>query len=153
VKAPVRASAALALVATAIAACDPAPDARPASAPPPGTAVAPAAPSPPERPGGVQLVVGEAQGVDPAAVGRMYGAAREALAHCPKGGGGSVRVKVVKQGASMHMNIEPGATLDPRSHDCVLESLSTVELPDTGGNAGGPTTPPSGFTSLLTISW
>ena len=46
-----------------------------------------------------------------------------------------------------------GATLDPTAHRCVLEALSTVDLPDTAANAGGPAVPPSGFTSLITLSW
>ncbi len=102
---------------------------------------------------GVQVVVSEANGVDPAAVGKIYGSASEALAHCHQPGGGTVHVRIVRKGASLQMNIEPGATLDPQAHRCVLEALSTVDLPDTAGNVGGPTVPPTGFTSLITLSW
>jgi hypothetical protein len=102
---------------------------------------------------GVQLAVTEASGLDPGALAKVYGAARESLAHCHQPGGGTVHVRIVRQGTSLHMHIEAGATLDPTAHRCVLESLSTVELPDTASNGGGPAVPPSGFTSLLTLSW
>ena len=102
---------------------------------------------------GVQLSVAEAQGLDPAIVGKVYAAAREPLGHCHQPGGGTVHVRIVKQGVSLHMHIEPGATLDPEAHRCVLEALSTIDLPDTAANAGGPAVPPSGFTSLITLTW
>jgi len=41
----------------------------------------------------------------------------------------------------------------PLEHRCVLEALSTIPLPETGDNLGGRTVPPSGLTSLLTLSW
>jgi len=102
---------------------------------------------------GVHLTVADAQGVDPTVVGKVYAAAREPLGHCHQPGGGTVHVRIVRQGMSLHMHIEPGATLDPEAHRCVLEALSTIDLPDTGGNGSGPAVPPSGFTSLLTLTW
>jgi hypothetical protein len=135
-------------------ACEVPPEAKPPMVPAP--AAPPEAPaSDAGRPAGnaVQLNVTDANGLDPATVGNMYGTAREALAHCHQPGGGTVHVRIVKQGASLHMHVEPGATLDPLAHECVLQALSTVDLPDTAANQGGPAVPPSGFTSLLTITW
>jgi hypothetical protein len=51
------------------------------------------------------------------------------------------------------LHVEPGQSLDPTTGHCALEALSTIDLEPTGGNVGGPTVPPSGFTSLITISW
>jgi hypothetical protein len=131
--------------------------------PPEQPAASPAAPPPVTPPvveyhatpsgDGVRVSVTEANGLDPAVVSKVYSAARESLGHCHQPGGGTVHVRIVRQGLSLHMHIEPGATLDPTAHQCVLEALSTVELPDTAGNGGGPAVPPSGFTSLITLSW
>jgi hypothetical protein len=101
----------------------------------------------------VEVSVSAANGVDPLLVGKVYGEAVESLGHCRQPGGGTVHVSIVKKGKNLQMHIEPGATLNPLAHECVLQALSTVEIPETGGNMGGPTTPPSGFTSLLTLSW
>jgi hypothetical protein len=132
------------------------PPAPPGAAPSPDTAhsaaitVAPPAPIAGQP---VQIIVKTATGVDPLLVGQVYGQAVESLGHCRQPGGGTVHVSVVKKGKNLQMHIEPGATLNPLAHECVLQALSTVEIPETGGNVGGPTAPPSGFTSLLTLSW
>jgi hypothetical protein len=144
------------LAALACAACEVPPEAMPPAAPPPAPVAAekPAAQAVPTKPAdGVQLAVTEANGVEPTTMTNTYAPAREVLGHCPQAGGGTVHVRVQKQGASLHMKIEPGATLDPLAHRCVLEALSTIDLPDTGGNGGGPAVPPSGFTSLLTVTF
>jgi hypothetical protein len=141
-----------------LAACEVPPDRPPESPAPPAAGAAqpqmtvnpPAAQSPPD---GVQLTVTEANGLDPALLGKVYGAAKESLGNCRQSGGGTVHVRLERKGTSVSMHIEAGATLDPRAHECVLQALSTVELPDTAANAGGPQIPPSGFTSLLTLSW
>jgi len=148
----------LALLAVALlAACEVTEEKAPAAPPPAPPAVV--APMPrAETMGttprdGVQLSVTDTRGLDPAAVVTFYTAAREALGHCHQPGGGTVHVRIVKEGPSLRMHIEPGATLDPTAHRCVLEALSTIDVPDTAANTGGPATPPSGFTSLITLSW
>jgi len=145
----------LLLAVLVCAACEVPPEAKPPEALPPAFPIKkPAAEAGAAKQGdGVQLTVSEALGLDPAIVGQVYGQARESLGHCHQPGGGTVHVSVVKRGASLQMHIEPGATLDPLAHRCVLEALSTVELPDTAANAGGPAVPPSGFTSLITLTW
>jgi hypothetical protein len=140
------------LAALGCASCEVPPEVTPPVAPAPASVERPAVEAGTPKPAaGVQLSVTETNGVEPAAVGQIYASAREALGHCRQPGGGTVYVRVQKQGPSLHMKIEPGATLDPLAHRCVLEALSTVDLPDTGSNGGGPAVPPSGFTSLLTV--
>jgi hypothetical protein len=144
------------LAALVFTACEALPPPTPLPVPPPSPTasakpVAAAQTTKPKE--AVQLTVTETKGMDPAAVGKIYGAATESLGHCHQPGGGTVHVTVVKTGTTLHLHVEPGATLDPRAHDCVLEALSTVDLTETGGNVGGPAVPPSGFTSLLTLSW
>jgi hypothetical protein len=142
------------LVVLVCTACEVPPEAKPPEAPPAPIVAQPAVDAGAAKQGdGVQLTVSEALGLDPAIVGQVYGQARESLGHCHQPGGGTVHVSVVKRGASLQMHIEPGATLDPLAHRCVLEALSTVELPDTAANGGGPAVPPSGFTSLITLTW
>jgi hypothetical protein len=103
--------------------------------------------------GAIQLTVAETNGLSPALVTRAYEAAREPLRVCQQAGGGKVNVRIARGEGRFHLDVEPGASLDPTARHCVLEALSTVELEDTAGNMGGPTVKPSGFTSLITVSW
>ena len=138
-------------------ACEVPPDAKPPEAPAAPIAVerpaTPAEAGPAKQADGVRLTVNETYGLDPVIVSKVYSQARESLGHCHQPGGGTVHVSIERKGTSLHMHIEPGATLDPTAHRCVLEALSTVELHDTAANAGGPAVPPSGFTSLITLTW
>ena len=49
------------------------------------------------------------------------------------------------------MTIEPGSSLDPTLRDCVLQALSTIDVPESGAN--GAVSGASGFTSLIAVSW
>jgi hypothetical protein len=104
-------------------------------------------------PEAVHLAVTEATGLPTALVARVYEAAREPLQGCRQAGGGKVDVRITRRDGLFHLSVEPGASLDPSARHCVLEALSTVDLEETGGNVGGPTVRPSGFTSLITVSW
>ncbi len=146
---------ALALLSSA--ACAGSTEARPPEAPRPLAAIEMDAGAieagPTEVPGTVHLWVTEANGVPPALVAQAYQAAREPLQSCQQSGGGKVNVRITRQEGRFHLSVEPGASLDPSARHCVLEALSTVELEDTAGNVGGPAIKPSGFTSLITVSW
>jgi hypothetical protein len=120
-----------------------------ASAPPPTLVVAQEA----GAGGRVHVEVNKAAGgLDPAS-SAAFQTARGHLEQCHPGSSGKVNVRVTREGGSTHLHIEPGASLDPSEGHCVLEALSTVELEETGSNVGGPAVKPSGFTSLITISW
>jgi hypothetical protein len=101
----------------------------------------------------VHLEVTEANGLPRELVAHVYEAAREPLQGCRQSGGGKVNVRITRSEGLFHLSVEPGASLDPTARHCVLEALSTVDLEETGGNVGGPTIRPSGFTSLITVSW
>jgi hypothetical protein len=104
-------------------------------------------------PDAVHLEVTEADGLPRELVAHVYEAAREPLQGCRQSGGGKVNVRITRREGLFHLSVEPGASLDPSARHCVLEALSTVDLEETGGNVGGPTIRPSGFTSLITVSW
>jgi hypothetical protein len=162
----------VALALVLLRACEPLPQAPPTPSEPPAFPNRPVT-VPPEHPSsgplvsskpaplpgavpsrGFQVSVEHATGIEPRALAQALGQAEAALAHCPQPGGGTtLHVSLVKKGTSVHFHVEPGSTLDPTAHDCVLESLSTIDIPQTGDNLGGPTVPPSGFTSLFTLTW
>lgn len=95
----------------------------------------------------------EATGVSAAQITPLIQPAKEPLGRCHTGGGGKINVRVTRKDNATILSIAPGTSLDPRAQHCVLEALSTLGLEETGGNVGGPTPKPSGFTSLITVSW
>jgi hypothetical protein len=132
---------------------------RPTMPPPSGALVDASVPSASALPseagagGRVQVVVKRAAGALDTESSAAFQAAGPHLEHCHPGNAGKVEVRITKQDRATHLHIEPGASLDPVEGHCVLEALSTVDLEETGGNVGGPAVKPSGFTSLITISW
>jgi hypothetical protein len=97
-------------------------------------------------------VRGNSGALDPAAAARLE-PARGVLEQCRPGNGGKLDIRLSRQDHGTLLHVEPGPSLDPRTGHCALEALSTIDLEPTAGNVGGPTTPPTGFTSLITISW
>jgi len=79
--------------------------------------------------------------------------ARERLRQCLPGSNGKVNVLVTQRENSIHLGFEPGESLDPTAKDCMLEALSTVDLEETGTNVGGTSYTPTGYTSIIQISW
>lgn len=72
--------------------------------------------------------------------------------HCAPGSTGAMRVKVKSESGAVRMSVEPGSSLTGPMRRCVLEALSTVGVDDLHGypnNAARPT----GFSSLITVSW
>jgi hypothetical protein len=68
-------------------------------------------------------------------------------------GGGKLNIQLTNRSGALEVVVEPGQSLDPTARACVLEALTSVYLEQTGSNAGGPAVPPSGFTSMVTVSW
>jgi hypothetical protein len=101
----------------------------------------------------VRLEVKNAAGDLDSRSNTAYQAAQPHVARCHPGTAGKVEVRLTKEDRATHLHIEPGTSLNPAEGHCVLEALSTVDLEETGGNVGGPAVKPSGFTSLITISW
>ncbi len=82
--------------------------------------------------------------------------AAHGLARCRSagGGGGKVEVLVSKDPTGgVSLSVRPGSSLDPTATHCVLEALSAVDIEQTGANTGGTSIRPSGFSSLVTVSW
>jgi hypothetical protein len=101
---------------------------------------------------GMRVDVTESKGVSSAQLAPLV-QAKTPLQHCHNGAGGKINVRITRKDNATNMSVEPGASLDPEARHCVLEALSTLGLEETGGNVGGPGGKPSGFTSLITLSW
>lgn len=101
---------------------------------------------------GMRVDVTESKGVSSAQLAPLV-QAKAPLQHCHNGAGGKINVRITRKDNVMSMSVEPGASLDLEARHCVLEALSTLGLEETGGNVGGPGGKPSGFTSLITLSW
>lgn len=118
---------------------------------------APPAGAPPAVPGlegaGVQVDVRPTSGQP----SRMdFEPAAHGLASCrsASGGGGKVEVLVARDPTGgISLSVRPGSSLSPTATHCVLEALSAVDVEQTGSNTGGISIRPSGFSSLVTVSW
>jgi hypothetical protein len=69
------------------------------------------------------------------------------------GGGGNVRIRVAGNHTSASFAVEPGATVDENMRHCVLEALSTLDVPDTISQSSPSSRPSSGFSSIITVQW
>jgi hypothetical protein len=109
-------------------------------------------------------VTGPSGGLDPEMT-KLVQPAMRALEECQTRGGGKLEIRLVRHAQSVELLVEPGRSfLEPTVQHCALEALSTIDLPQTAGKEGGPALgtptfrrvynmPPTGFTSLITISW
>jgi hypothetical protein len=71
----------------------------------------------------------------------------------PNPGGGVVQVHVKRDRARAAVSANEGGTNDARTRYCVLDSLSTVDAPDTLSHSSPSQRPARGFTSLITVQW
>jgi hypothetical protein len=102
---------------------------------------------------GVRVEVMESKGLPPEQITPLVLPAKTTIQHCQNGSGGKINVRITRKDGATNMSVEPGASLDPDARHCVLEALSTLGLEETGGNVAGPGGKPSGFTSLISVSW
>lgn len=100
-----------------------------------------------------ELEVTETTGLPPEQVHAIFEPAAEPLARCLPGQSGKINVRVQGATGALHVFLDPSVSLDERARECAASTLSQVYLEQTGSNAGGPDVPPSGFTSILTVSW
>jgi hypothetical protein len=63
----------------------------------------------------------------------------------------AVRIRITSDSSGAALHVEPGSALDGSIRRCVLEALSTIELPDVTPKGNAP--PPTGFSSLVTVEW
>jgi hypothetical protein len=100
-----------------------------------------------------RLEVERSEGASNERVRRLFSRAPQPLAPCLPAGGGKLHLRVTSIDGRLHIDLEPGSSLDPRTRECALEALEAVYLEETGSNTGGPAVPPPHFTSDVTLSW
>lgn len=135
---------------------DPASSAQ-ASAPPPSEKTYPALPAssvaPPETVLGPRVQIGEVKGRNEDFAKALFAPARTQLAECARGGGGTIQIRITSSDSgSTSMDVVPGASIDTKMRRCVLEALSTIDVPDQLSQTS-PSSRPGGFSSLVTVQW
>jgi hypothetical protein len=99
-----------------------------------------------------RVEVVRAEGIAPERVHAMIAPAVRPLERCVPGKGGTIMLRLRGDGAGVHVDVAPVLGMDESARACASAALVEVPLADTASNAGGPGIPPSGFTSLVTIS-
>ncbi|WP_235880104.1 hypothetical protein [Polyangium aurulentum] len=161
---------ALALVCAALAGCTPPQSPKPAPLPGPvattpesAPATGPSEPAPaasPQadglRPGALapRVSVAEVQGADDALANSIVAPSKAPMDACrANAGGGLVRIRISGDQRSTSMAVEPGSSVDGRTRRCVLEALSTIDVPDTLSQTSPSSRPSKGFSSVITVQW
>ncbi|MDI1447048.1 hypothetical protein [Polyangium sp. 6x1] len=84
----------------------------------------------------------------------IVSASKTPMAECrANGGGGTVRIRVAGNHTSASFAVDPGSTADDKMRHCVLEALSTLDVPDTLSQSSPSSRPSSGFSSIITVQW
>jgi hypothetical protein len=108
---------------------------------------------PPANQPGPRAEVTGTEGLDAAEARREYSAAAQRLRECPNDGRIPVRIRVKKEDGRTSISFaESVPPLSPESRRCVLDAMSTVEVPDVASDAS-PSNKPSGFTAFILLSW
>ncbi len=81
-------------------------------------------------------------------------ASKPSLVECRgNSGGGTLRVKIVSTASAEKISIDSDSKIDDKVRHCVLEALSTLDVPDTLSNSSPSSRPSQGFTSIIAINW
>jgi DNA-binding protein YbaB len=84
----------------------------------------------------------------------ILAASKPSMAECrANSGGGMIRLRVVGTKSSAKITIDPGSTVSDKVRVCVLEALSTIDVPDTLSQASPSMRPSAGFTSIISVNW
>ena len=100
-----------------------------------------------------RITATETQGCGKSEVEALVAPVRPRIESCRHGSGGKLRVRVHESGGKLAFDAQAGSSLDPADKQCVLEALSTLNDTTSTNLSFGPSVPPTGFTSLLTIEW
>jgi hypothetical protein len=73
------------------------------------------------------------------------------MKQCRTGSPTAVRVRLVSDNGEAALHVEPGSAADGSVRRCVLEALSTIELPETTPKGNAPSA--NGFSSVVTVQW
>jgi hypothetical protein len=105
-----------------------------------------------------RLLLEQGEGAESARVRAALAAAEPRVSECVAGSGGVIRFRVASGPDGARFTIERSSLmgrrsrLGPRQQRCVLEALSTVDVPSATTDAS-PSARPSGFTALFRIEW
>ncbi|MDC0747702.1 hypothetical protein [Polyangium mundeleinium] len=125
-------------------------------------AAAEATPSKPAAPaeGGRQEALAPRVGIEGVADGQqaladaIVAASKAPMNECRgNSGGGTVRIRVAGNHTSASFAVDPRSTADDKMRHCVLEALSTLDVPDTISQSSPSSRPSSGFSSIITVQW
>jgi hypothetical protein len=142
------------LALAGLAACARQNETRSTAAPPPPTTLTGAEVEVHERQAPApRLEVREAEGLPPERVRTMFTSALEPLQKCLPGAPGKLDMRVARVDGAVRFTIQPDPSLDPTARECALQALGTAYMDDTASRVGGPSIPPTNFTSLLSLSW
>lgn len=84
----------------------------------------------------------------------IVAASTPTLAECrANAGGGTIRLRVVSTKTSAKITVDPSSTVNADTRHCVLEALSTLDVPDTLSQASPSMKPTAGFTSIIAVNW
>ncbi|MDI1476690.1 hypothetical protein [Polyangium sp. y55x31] len=84
----------------------------------------------------------------------IVSASKSSMAECrANSGGGTVRIRVTGNHTSASFAVDPGSTADDKMRHCVLEALSTIDVPDTLSQSSPSSRPSAGFSSIITVQW
>ncbi len=84
----------------------------------------------------------------------ILAASKPSLAECRgNAGGGTLRLRVVGSKVSAKITIDPGSTVNDAVRLCVLEALSTIDVPDTLSQASPSMRSSTGFSSIIAVNW
>jgi hypothetical protein len=84
----------------------------------------------------------------------IVAASKPSIAECRgNSGGGTLRLRVVGNKSSAKITVDPGSTVNDATRHCVLEALSSLDVPDTLSQASPSMRPSAGFSSLIAINW
>lgn len=84
----------------------------------------------------------------------ILAASNPSLSQCRgNAGGGMLRLRVVGSKVAARITIDPASTVNDDVRRCVLEALSTIDVPDTLSQASPSMRPSAGFSSTIAVNW
>ncbi len=86
-------------------------------------------------------------------MGRLLEPAQMPVEACHRSDGGKLVVRAKSEKGKLTVDAEPGASLDPAEKRCILEALQATQIDEASTVNAGPSTKPTGFTSLITLEW
>lgn len=84
----------------------------------------------------------------------IVAASKPSLQECRgNSGGGTLRLRIVSSQSSARITIDSDTKISERVRHCVMEALSTLDVPDTLSQSSPSMRPSAGFTSIIAVNW